>query len=438
MKLKSMKIEGLFNTFNYDLHFDTPERYLILTGINGYGKTTILNMISSLAEKDLFYFYTIPFTSLSFVFENENTLLITSEKNNTGVGDLHIDGGKRLSFSWKNAKALEIGSFVIDDYVIKKILENPMLLRRTVLNSGLRNYESKAFYQRTKDAGLLEAIMNVTGKNADQLLMQLDSFHATYLQAERTVECRYLRPKDMVPNLEYREPKWYIIDHLETEFKSLLHDEYMNYVKNAQHVDAKFIDKAISTDIVYDNEQYDIAAEKLRARMVNLERMGLIPLSDIKPFDAANAKMLTAYLMTQNEKLDYYNPLLDKITLFKSLIAERGFINKEMLVTQKDGFRFRVEGNGFISLDSLSSGEQNEVVMLYTLVFKVQNDTMLLIDEPENSLHVLWQKRIMKSIEMIANIKNLLVVIATHSPQIIGSRWENTYDLTEAIGEDGE
>ena len=76
--------------------------------------------------------------------------------------------------------------------------------------------------------------------------------------------------------------------------------------------------------------------------------------------------------------------------------------------------------------------------MLYTLVFKVQNDTMLLIDEPENSLHVLWQKRIMKSIELIANIKNLLVVIATHSPQIIGSRWENTYDLTEAIGEDGE
>ena len=57
MKLKSLKIEALFNTFSYDLHFDSQDKYLILTGINGYGKTTILNMISALANKDLYYFY---------------------------------------------------------------------------------------------------------------------------------------------------------------------------------------------------------------------------------------------------------------------------------------------------------------------------------------------------------------------------------------------
>ena len=99
-----------------------------------------------------------------------------------------------------------------------------------------------------------------------------------------------------------------------------------------------------------------------------------------------------------------------------------------------------IRGNGFIDLSLLSSGEQNEVVMLYTLVFGVRDDSMLLIDEPENSLHVLWQKKFMRTIEEISALKSLFVIVATHSPQIIGSRWDNCCDLTELMGgeNDGE
>ena len=150
--------------------------------------------------------------------------------------------------------------------------------------------------------------------------------------------------------------------------------------------------------------------------------------------------MLTAYIVAQNKKMDFYNTLLAKIRLFYKLVWERGFVNKSMTVTVKDGFRFRAEGNGFIDLSLLSSGEQNEIVMLYTLVFSVGDDSMLLIDEPETSLHVLWQKKFMRTIEEISAVKNLFVIVATHSPQIIGSRWENCCDLTEIMsrGSDGE
>ena len=144
--------------------------------------------------------------------------------------------------------------------------------------------------------------------------------------------------------------------------------------------------------------------------------------------------MLTAYIVAQNEKMDFYNTLLGKIRLFSKLVEERGFVNKKMSVTVKDGFRFRAEGNGFIDLSLLSSGEQNEVVMLYTLVFSVEDDSMLLIDEPEHSLHVLWQKKFMRTIEEVSALKSLFVIVATHSPQIIGSRWDNCCDLTELMG----
>ncbi len=442
MKLITLKIEALFNTFTYDLHFDSQDRYLILTGINGYGKTTILNMISSLANKDLYYFYTVPFASIDFGFEDGSVLSLSSSRvDDDASADVPVRSGRKLLFDMKEADGKTIGSFGIDTATIARVMKTSYHFSHIVINNRLKeDYESKEFYQMMKDERLLDTIIQLTGKNAEQMMMRLDAFKATYIEAERTVECRYLRPKNTVPNLEYRDSKWYLIDHLASDFRYLLNNEYANYVKYSQKVDADFINQAISSTLVYDKKTYDAEMEKLVVRAKELELLGLISHMEAKHYDEANAKMLTAYIVSQNEKMDFYNILLNKIRLFSKLVEERGFVNKNMSVTVKDGFRFRADGNGFIDLSLLSSGEQNEVVMLYTLVFGVGDDSMLLIDEPENSLHVLWQKKFMRTIEEVSAVKNLFVVVATHSPQIIGTRWENCCDLTELIGgeSDGE
>ena len=442
MKLVTLKIEALFNTFTYDLHFDSQDRYLILTGINGYGKTTILNMISSLANKDLYYFYTVPFASIDFGFEDGSVLLLSSSRvDDDASADVPVRSGRRLLFDMKEEGGKTIGSFGIDAATIARVMKTSYHFSHIVINNRLNeDYESKEFYQMMKDERLLDTIIQLTGKNAEQMMMRLDAFKATYIEAERTVECRYLRPKNTVPNLEYRDSKWYLIDHLASDFRYMLNNEYANYVKYSQKVDADFINQAISSTLVYDRRTYDAEMEKLVVRAKELELLGLIPHMEAKHYDEANAKMLTAYIVSQNEKMDFYNILLNKIRLFSKLVEERGFVNKNMSVTVKDGFRFRADDNGFIDLSLLSSGEQNEVVMLYTLVFGVGDDSMLLIDEPENSLHVLWQKKFMRTIEEVSAVKNLFVVVATHSPQIIGTRWENCCDLTELIGgeSDGE
>lgn len=435
MKLKTLKIEELFNTFTYDLHFDSQDKYLILTGINGYGKTTILNMISSLANKDLYYFYTVPFASIDFGFEGGSVLSLSSNRaDDIATADVPVRSGRRLFFDMREADGKEIGSFSMDAASIAHVMKTSYHFSHISINNRLKeDYESTEFYQVMKDEGLLDAIIQLTGKNAEQMMMRLDAFKASYIEAERTVECRYLRPKNTVPNLEYRDAKWYLIDHLASDFRYMLNNEYANYVKYSQKVDADFINKAISSSLVYDRKTYDAELGNLVVRAKELELLGLIPHMDAKLYDEANAKMLTAYIVSQNEKMDFYNTLLSKIRLFSKLVEERGFVNKSLSVTVKDGFRFRADGNGFIDLSLLSSGEQNEVVMLYTLVFGVGDDSMLLIDEPENSLHVLWQKKFMRTIEELSAVKNLFVVVATHSPQIIGTRWENCCDLTELM-----
>ena len=62
--IKSIKIESLFNLYSYNISFDNDPNILILTGPNGFGKTTILQIINRFSSCNLWYFYYIPFGSL--------------------------------------------------------------------------------------------------------------------------------------------------------------------------------------------------------------------------------------------------------------------------------------------------------------------------------------------------------------------------------------
>jgi len=54
-----------------------------------------------------------------------------------------------------------------------------------------------------------------------------------------------------------------------------------------------------------------------------------------------------------------------------------------------------------------------------------------LIDEPEISLHVVWQLEFMADLLRIQAANNFQCVIATHSPQIIQNAGDITIDLAD-------
>jgi len=49
--LKSINIKQLFGRFDYELHFPS-EGIMIITGPNGYGKSTILRMVEYFCSND--------------------------------------------------------------------------------------------------------------------------------------------------------------------------------------------------------------------------------------------------------------------------------------------------------------------------------------------------------------------------------------------------
>jgi len=72
----------------------------------------------------------------------------------------------------------------------------------------------------------------------------------------------------------------------------------------------------------------------------------------------------------------------------------------------------------------LSSGEQHEIILLYDLIFNTSDNTLVLIDEPEISLHIDWQMSFLSDLESISRLSFPQFLIATHSPSIIGNRFD--------------
>jgi len=77
-------------------------------------------------------------------------------------------------------------------------------------------------------------------------------------------------------------------------------------------------------------------------------------------------------------------------------------------------------GNEF-DISQLSTGEKTLLSKILYLFFENYKNKIILIDEPELSLHPSWQNKILQVYKKFADKNNCQIIIATHSPHIIGS-----------------
>lgn len=124
-------------------------------------------------------------------------------------------------------------------------------------------------------------------------------------------------------------------------------------------------------------------------------------------------------------KLETYD-LEPKTVLFKKIYDER---NK---ITQKT-IRFNIEEKKFAIYDRngnaipvrcLSSGEVNDFVLFYELIFSSIENKIYLIDEPEISLHIELQETILDYFVEIAKLTKIQIIVATHSPNILNGHFD--------------
>lgn len=164
-------------------------------------------------------------------------------------------------------------------------------------------------------------------------------------------------------------------------------------------------------------QKMDTASTTLvqKYRFINIVDTNLI--KDIPSFIAT--KIITAIFQNKNEKVgDVQKKVFDEINEIFEILE----INVKVEDISQDGRNIPIFKNSAgekFDINELSSGEKQ--LFLRTLTIKMLNpeNSIILIDEPELSLHPKWQQQIVDVYKKIG--KNNQIIIATHSPHILGS-----------------
>ena len=102
--------------------------------------------------------------------------------------------------------------------------------------------------------------------------------------------------------------------------------------------------------------------------------------------------------------------------LVDDLFAETG----KKIVRTENEIRFSQIGETLVPYQ-LSSGEKQMLAILLTVLVEDEQPYVLFMDEPEVSLHIEWQKRL---IELIVELNpNVQIILTTHSPAVIMNGW---------------
>lgn len=129
-----------------------------------------------------------------------------------------------------------------------------------------------------------------------------------------------------------------------------------------------------------------------------------------------------------NEYVNKYYDLAESIIVYMDIVNNI-YVNKGIYVNENGILTARMDNGTALPISKLSSGEKEILVIFYRLLFQTKPGSLAIIDEPEISLHITWQQQLGKTLMDLARLRNLHIIIATHSPQIIHDNWDLAIEL---------
>lgn len=418
MKLKSLTVSKLFDRLDYSLYLD-QDIITIITGPNGYGKTILLKIINNFMTKNLQFFFQIKFEYIEIEFA-DYTLKLEVIDNILYIEKTYLIINKIESFTYQNDSIKNSG------FLVGFELEDGQLIKKNYLKS---KYKNKFFLKESDDTDIysskaLEWLDEVIGKT-----------EITFIKAQRLETLN--ENSDMGMSTELTIKKF--------------SKDLSRKIRKASEVSSSIAQRLDSTfpRRLFEFSHVDSSPEFIKDRLLGLQdtrsnfiKYGLLEFDEENDslifrknsIEKAYTNVLNLYIEDALEKLSAYDELYSKVELFVSLLNEKMLAFKNIKINQERGFYFVSDFGDEIELENLSSGEQNQIVLFYDMIFNTKENSIVLIDEPEISLHVAWQKEFLDSLQKILKVNHIdKVIIATHSPQVINGKWGLTIDLFKII-----
>lgn len=451
MKLITFKGTGIRGYLNHEIHFNESVTFLV--GINGSGKTTVLKLISGLTTPSYKTLESIDYSNIELTLEHDTrtyTISSTKNKDTLTIKYFHIE--KKITSEDcvpRNNSDLRMQLDSEDMFnnesrfdllttcqMIKKDISTPVFIGidRVPETDVFRSLQRRRLYhsleqtqKSTVDSSLFaiqDIVFDLFRKNATRQKTYAEMFRSAVLK----------EALGLITTSNYRNP-----DGVNTKEDLSKYEKQKDQIVQAL-LNAGIDDAATITDNFFkmQRENLEILSNKsevidenyIRALVgwivskAQLERIGKIIEHE------------NTYETNLNRLNDLFNRFLECTNLFldesgkKIVIRENGLMQ---VVTDyiKDG----LQRKHFDEVQSLSSGEKQIVALIGSLIFTPSNvrPEVIVIDEPELSLHLTWQEIFVDAI--LKAQPNFQFILATHSPSIIAKieRKEWCKDLSRPL-----
>ena len=106
-------------------------------------------------------------------------------------------------------------------------------------------------------------------------------------------------------------------------------------------------------------------------------------------------------------------------------------LRKQMELTASNELQFVSRTGKILKAQMLSSGEKQLLILLSETLLQRERPAIFIADEPELSLHVLWQEKLVESLRALN--PSAQIIAATHSPDIVGVLSDRAIDMENII-----
>jgi energy-coupling factor transporter ATP-binding protein EcfA2 len=145
----------------------------------------------------------------------------------------------------------------------------------------------------------------------------------------------------------------------------------------------------------------------------------------------AIAKVLGPYVDSMKARLDALQGVQKSISSFVESI-NAFYADKALTFDLRLGLRIRTHENQLLQPTMLSSGERQLLLLFCNTFVAKQQPSIFIIDEPELSLNVKWQRQLVRSLLAITKDSQMQFVFATHSIELLTRYQEYVVELSES------
>lgn len=419
--LQEIHIYGLFG--KYDYHFELQNDVAIWVSENGVGKTTILNLIVAVLNGDKKTILGIEFERIVLKINGRKFEIDKSDTNRHKMDELKVERLFEL-----------LGLMVPSEMVRRELLRYKRtgsidvkridyLIHRYHYDEISYSYDLKRVYMMLDE--ILRSQYNDISDVLDEISNELTEeclFYPTYRRIEISQD-KVFQGRNKGGTSELIQYIEFGMEDVEKRINGLLEKIRTDAIGAYADMSSTILNELSSKGNVFSEtkQKKQIDYHKLEVVIKRIGEERLNNIDYISRFvngetSGENDQFLKYYLYKLVDIYDRQKAIDDKLTKFAKVCSK--YLVRKDVVYDEALLSLSVynDEREKIGWNDLSSGEKQIVGIFSKVYLDITTSAIFIIDEPEISLSINWQKEFLKDIYDSGKIK--MLIATTHSPFI--------------------